>query len=618
MAGATFPRLHVWADNEDVYASDLNAEFDNVLNNFSFSGLDDYSINVAQMRIQTTPGGVGTESLATSGAGEQARLRFVIARLTGQTYWYDAPALSISDINSLLNSGVAIPANRIASGRTAASDHQAMALVPNGASNSVSLQAATTNLVYYIAGVRYTATANSTLSGLTAAPSSNNTTLVNDSTLAGAVNTKLQGEYGSIITVDAMGSEITALVGKFAAFKIVHSAVTEYFIAFVNSSTQLTKAMRGCFFTSADAAIPRVAVSDNDVITLMKLTHIFVKTDGTLDFTYTSPTWATSAPSSPAVGDFWFDMTNLVWKKYNGTSFAASASTLLGVCIQDSTNTVAARTFEYFFVANALNSLQFELASTTLIRGNSLGQRISVMGTGLSYQTSVVSWANSGQFASGVSLTSSTTYYMYVTDVGEQIIDIVAPHDRTMDLLGYYHPSKPWRAVGYFDTDGSSLFTGTHSYGGVFQSQIAARPYRLDQNIGGVATSGNAGGSGTFSTASNGVPVAVTDCSLDLITKGGPVFITLKGYDTTEAMIASSSSSAPSTASSVFMIYRNGTAISKYHIDTTTRTDIPPGAVSTVDYPPAGKQTYALYAMVNNAISTALVTQCELVAWEIT
>ena len=54
-----------------------------------------YSDNVAQMKIQTNPGGEGSESLSGSLAGEIERLRFQLAAVIGRTFWYDAPATTL-------------------------------------------------------------------------------------------------------------------------------------------------------------------------------------------------------------------------------------------------------------------------------------------------------------------------------------------------------------------------------------------------------------------------------------------------------------------------------------------------------------------------------------------
>ncbi len=53
--------------------------------------VDDYSVNAAQMQAVTSPGTVGSESLATTLAGELERLRFMLKLLHGQSQWYGSP-----------------------------------------------------------------------------------------------------------------------------------------------------------------------------------------------------------------------------------------------------------------------------------------------------------------------------------------------------------------------------------------------------------------------------------------------------------------------------------------------------------------------------------------------
>lgn len=88
-------RVKTWISKEKLLFSDLNAEFDNVISNQEPLKFDDYSTNVTQMQQQTTPGGLGSESLATTLAGELERIRYVIARIIGKTYWYEDPLTNI-------------------------------------------------------------------------------------------------------------------------------------------------------------------------------------------------------------------------------------------------------------------------------------------------------------------------------------------------------------------------------------------------------------------------------------------------------------------------------------------------------------------------------------------
>lgn len=97
-AGATFSRVKNWISGETLTASDLNAEFDNILNNLDPTGIDDYSGSNTDMRQVTDPYPSLSESLATSLKGEIERLRYQILQLksaiaiSSNTYWYqDVP-----------------------------------------------------------------------------------------------------------------------------------------------------------------------------------------------------------------------------------------------------------------------------------------------------------------------------------------------------------------------------------------------------------------------------------------------------------------------------------------------------------------------------------------------
>jgi len=86
---ATFSRVKTWAAEVLTYA-DLNAEFDNILTNLTPSGIDDYSANTTAMRAVTDPY-PGSESLATSLAGEIERIRYVLKQLGQGSQWYSDP-----------------------------------------------------------------------------------------------------------------------------------------------------------------------------------------------------------------------------------------------------------------------------------------------------------------------------------------------------------------------------------------------------------------------------------------------------------------------------------------------------------------------------------------------
>lgn len=88
--GAKFSRVKVWV-HERLKFADLNAEFDNILNNLTPAGIDGDSSTLIAMRATTNPLPAGVESLATTLDGEIQRLRYVLNQLGGGTYWYSNP-----------------------------------------------------------------------------------------------------------------------------------------------------------------------------------------------------------------------------------------------------------------------------------------------------------------------------------------------------------------------------------------------------------------------------------------------------------------------------------------------------------------------------------------------
>lgn len=101
-----FPRQKVWIAKETLVYSDLNSEFNNIINNLEADTLGGYSSNVAQMRAQTDPGDVGSESLPLSISGEIERIRFVLSRIVGKTYWYEEPLYDLSTLGESITSDI--------------------------------------------------------------------------------------------------------------------------------------------------------------------------------------------------------------------------------------------------------------------------------------------------------------------------------------------------------------------------------------------------------------------------------------------------------------------------------------------------------------------------------
>lgn len=79
--------------------------------------LDDYSSSVAEMRTQTDPGESGSESQASTLAGEIERIRYAIAEAKGTTYWYQTATTSIATLNTTVAGLAANSRNTIIASR---------------------------------------------------------------------------------------------------------------------------------------------------------------------------------------------------------------------------------------------------------------------------------------------------------------------------------------------------------------------------------------------------------------------------------------------------------------------------------------------------------------------
>lgn len=100
--GANFSRIKNWVAEVLTYG-DLNAEFNNILNNFDPDGIDDASANATAMQATADPypGDPPAVSLATSLRGEIQRLRYVIKQLTGEAQWYIDPDYNVTQLQPL-------------------------------------------------------------------------------------------------------------------------------------------------------------------------------------------------------------------------------------------------------------------------------------------------------------------------------------------------------------------------------------------------------------------------------------------------------------------------------------------------------------------------------------
>ncbi len=370
-------------------------------------------------------------------------------------------------INSLISNGKLIDFNLlttepniIKSGKTRSTSDLPDFVRASGSSNSATIQGATTNLTCVINGVTTVLTTDSVISSLTTASTgAANECLINDTTIADQLDTKYLGDGDTFIAVDTMGANISAKVGEYICLK----SSTEFMLAYVESTTKLTNIKRGFFFDSNGDPIVRETLANNDVLSLMSLGWVFLEDDGsTLDVSYNSPVYDFVQPSSPSTGDYWFDLQNKQWRRYDGANFVVIKRILIGLVVIDSANCIASRSLDFDLSYNDINSIDFNITPFTseIIQSKRNNNIISVNGNTLEQKTSKVEFNITTDRDTGVSETSNTLYYMYISQDGQNIISDEKPYSFNAKLRGQYHPYQSWRCVGSFiNDDGSNILS---------------------------------------------------------------------------------------------------------------------------------------------------------------
>lgn len=89
-------------DDQLITAALWNAEFQNIYNLMTPSGVETYSDTDAKMQLATNPFPGSVTNHASSLAGELERIRYQIAQLTGNPFWYQPPNLSTTTIATIL------------------------------------------------------------------------------------------------------------------------------------------------------------------------------------------------------------------------------------------------------------------------------------------------------------------------------------------------------------------------------------------------------------------------------------------------------------------------------------------------------------------------------------
>lgn len=458
MAGL-FSRLKIWNPGETLKATDLNGEFNNILANVDALHSEGYSQNINQMRSTENPGDLGSENLTQpiSVADEVERLRYVINRIIGKSYWYQAPAQSLEGLNSTVSGIFGVSPSRIVSGQKTALSGFPTFLQANGAAGVRLNASAGTPFNCFIDANYFSYTANISSGALSAQPANNTATLA--SSLGGGQASRNATEF----VISSAGAGITSNIGRQAIFLINNGSADEYFLGTIASSTIITGIKRGYFYNTSNAAVPPITLTTGHTITLLRTTYVFLRNDGTLQVTYNPPSYMGTAPVSPSINDYWFDMTDNAWKIYTGIWTAAN-SIYIGMCAQGLANTVCARSENFFANYNDIFEMQLrELTNSTVSSRFDVPAKINVYGSLIRNDFKDFLWDMTANMFPGETEASNTTYFFYLNNVGTSYISAIQP---TYDgyLQGYYHPYESLRCVGFSNNDGSSNLSGLFTY----------------------------------------------------------------------------------------------------------------------------------------------------------
>jgi hypothetical protein len=355
----------------------------------------------------------------------------------------------------------------------------------------------------------------------------------------------------------------------------------------------------------------------------MRLTWVFARTDGALNVAYNNPIAAFDQPTSPAVGDYWFDLSAMIWKTFNGSSFVDATAILVGVCAQDTAGCKWARSFDVFNLFDALNTLTIERIDNNTLRSVEPNARVSVYGSKIDFGPDLQEWEMSGDLESGFSEAASTNYYAYITQAGDTILSPERPFVRD-DILGRYHPFNSWRCIGQTFNSATSNFDagsvtneGGHGKRRIRAEEVERVSGGTTANAGQVAISSSCNGY----SSNSGTSVLVTNLSVNLTTTGKPVQLFLTPDGTTNDSYIGATG-APSAAVFIdLFFYRDNVQISATNLRVQhTGADIIliriPPCMGYLDFPNAGVHKYQVFHRVIQGLSTDLGFM-KLVAYEL-
>lgn len=345
--------------------------------------------------------------------------------------------------------------NRVVSGATRPLSSLGDFLRADGTTTEYTVLGDTVDLILAINNSAVSVDTDIVVAGVSTAPSTNNTAAINMPGLSGSLYAGELDDFYPEFGIDAVGSEITALTGQVAAFM---TEAGEIFQALIKDGTTISNAYRGYYFDDTGTPINRDTITDNELITLLKIGWVFVEDNGTtVDTSYRTPFVSYNAPTSPQSGDYWFDISNQVWKRYSGVSFDIINRILIGQVVSDSTGVIASRSYDFTKDFQEQNNADIEVTSGEIVKTKSEKSLINVYGTELSFDLSKPTWNVTTDLESGVIEAPNTTYFLYLSDEGQEVISDKKPYVRR-DLAGRYHPYESWRFVGTVFNDGSQDF----------------------------------------------------------------------------------------------------------------------------------------------------------------
>jgi len=363
--------------------------------------------------------------------------------------------------------------NLIESGKSESDGYPAF--LSAGASNDANLLATDVNFVSLIDNVSVTVEADISITGLSTAPAANNTALVNDAFLLGDNFTKVEGEHNDTsIIIDTIGTEISDRDGEIVAF----ITGTEQFIGKVDvANSKLTDVVRGIGKTD------RIVLNNDDTLTIQQLNALYLDKDGAT--TYSSdvfPKELSTAPSTPATGDIFFNTNTRKFNRFDGATFIEIDAVFLGLAICDTSTCQVVDPADFDVAWSDEISLEGTAIDNTTVSINC--RTVSIAGEVLkgNGNSITIDISDANDREAGVSEAADTRYWVYVDKFYVFRFSNKYPR-KVSNRRGHYHPNKYWRWTGlWVDNDASSNFDKFY-YSITSEEQLLINPYFQEKEI---------------------------------------------------------------------------------------------------------------------------------------